>query len=1016
MSDGVESVRGAARGEALARPGTAADESAAGTESALERIPDLIPDRVERILLVASPYDAFMLDENGLLTELIYSEYAELGLTHAPEFTQVSSAHAALDALTGGDFDLVIMTQRLGDMDIREMTRRVHQVKADLPIVLLVTNEAELCALPGQAEDELGVDSVYVWAGDAKIFLALIKAIEDRWNVDHDTRLGGVGVVILIEDSRRFRSSLLPIMYAELVAQTRAVMADGINRTHRLARMRARPKILVVETYEDAVACFERYRDHLFGVITDVSFRRGGAQDPEAGAELIRRIKQECPDLPILMQSSEPANKALADGLGVSFLHKRSSTLLEDVRAFMLHNFGFGEFVFRLPEGYEVARAADLRSMARVLTSVPARALEYHAARNHFSNWLRARTEFGLARRLRLRALSDFADLEALRRYLIGAFREALRQNRRGRVEDFARDRFDAGSHMARIGGGSLGGKARGLAFTDALLAHDDVERAFPDVRIHVPRCVVVGTDVFDEFLESNRLRLAALRNDNESWLAWAFRTAELPPAVVQDLRTYLYQVFEPLAVRSSSLLEDSEHYPLAGVYATYMLPNNHPDIQVRLTQLGDAIKLVYASTFSVAARRYLEATPHRIEEEKMAVIIQPVVGRRRGTLYYPSFAGVANSYNFYPFGHMRPDDGVAYVALGLGASVVDGGQALRFCPSHPQVLPELGDGPQFVEQSQRAFLSIDLADAGMMPSPGDPRPVATIGLETAAEQGTLDPIGSVWSYENNTFHDGLSREGAPVVTFARVLKHDLFPLAPILERLLRVGRAGMNGPVEIEFAGNLDPEQRELAVLQMRPCAGDRTAAPVEIGHYPRDALLCQTPQALGNGIIDGLRDVVYVNPERFEPSLADQIASDVAACADQVRRGERRFLLIGPGRWGSSNRSLGVPVQWHQISGVRVIVEASSDQFQVDPSQGSHFFHNLTSMGVAYLTVGPRAEGSFVDWGWLGTAAARTDTGRVRHVELPAPIEVRIDGRRSRAVILKRAPEAWGSGAGGV
>lgn len=1001
-----------------ARPDQVADDAdraaPGGGEPALDArsdsIPELIPDRIERILLVASPYDAFMLDENGLLTELIYSEYADLGLTHAPEFTQVSSAHAALQALHEGEFDLVIMTQRLGDMDIRDVTRRIHGVQPDLPVVLLVTNEAELGALPGPAEDSLGVDSVYVWAGDAKIFLAIIKAVEDRWNVDHDTRSGGVGVIILIEDSRRFRSSLLPIMYAELVAQTRAVMADGLNRTHRLARMRARPKILVVETFEAALECLTRYRDHLFGVITDVSFRRGATQDPQAGAELIRQIKQECPDLPILMQSSEPGNKALADALGVSFLHKRSSTLLEDVRAFMLNNFGFGDFVFRLPEGYEVARAADLRAMVRELATVPARALEYHAARNHFSNWLRARTEFDLARRLRLRAVTDFADLEALRRYLIAAFREALRQNRRGRVEDFARDRFDAGSHMARIGGGSLGGKARGLAFTDALLAHSDVERAFPDVHIHVPRCVVVGSDVFDEFLESNRLRLAALRNDNEDWLAWAFRTAELPAPVVQDLRTYLFQVFEPLAVRSSSLLEDSEHYPLAGVYATYMLPNNHADINVRLTQLSDAIKLVYASTFSAAARRYLEATPHRIEEEKMAVIVQPVVGRRRGTIYYPSFAGVANSYNFYPFGHMRPDDGVAYVALGLGAEVVDGGQALRFCPRHPQVLPELGDGPQFVEQSQRAFLAVDLGDAAVMPAPGDPRPVASFGLDVAAAHQTLDPVGSVWSYENSTFHDGLDREGAPVVTFSRVLKHDLFPLAPIIDRLLQIGRAGMNGPVEVEFAGNLDPQQREFAILQMRPSAGDRTSAPVEIGRYPRDALLCQTPQALGNGVVDGLCDVVYVKPDRFEPALADRIAADVAACADHIRRAERRFLLIGPGRWGSSNRSLGVPVQWHQISGARVIVEASSDLFQVDPSQGSHFFHNLTSMGVAYLTVGPRAEGSFVDWDWLAKAPAVSDSGCVRHVELPVPLEVRIDGRRSRAVILKCRPESRG------
>ena len=969
----------------------------------LGRFPNLMPRRIQEILLVSSAYDSFILEEDGLLTELIFSEYTDLGLTHAPRVTHVTEAEEALDTLRGGSFDLVITMLRMTLAELREFGQAVRQLNAELPVVLLVASELELARLPTQT-GELNLDSVYVWQGDAKVFLAIIKVLEDRWNAVHDARLGGVGVIILVEDSRRFRSSLLPIMYSELVKQARAVMAEGLNRMHRLIRMRARPKILVAESFEAGVELLEQHRDHVFGVIADVRFPRRGKLDPRAGIDFIGRVKADLPDIPTLLQSSDRRNRSLAESIGADFLHKRSTTLLHDVRQFMLNNFGFGDFVFRMPDGQEIARASDLRSMARILRKVAPESLDYHARRNHFSNWLRARTEFVLARRLRPRTVSEFRDLESLRRFLTAAFTQALRQSRRGVIEDFERETFDSASRFARIGGGSLGGKARGLAFFDALLARHPLDREFPVARVYVPRSLVIETDVLDAFLENNRLRSLALYEAENEWIKQAFLKAELPDRVIGDLRTYLEMMRQPLAVRSSSLLEDSHYHPFAGVYETFMIPNNHEDPRVRLEHLCDAIKLVFASTFFDEARRYLRATPYRIEEQSMAVLVQEIVGSRHERYFYPNFAGVVRSYNFYPFGTAKPEDGVACVALGLGKQVVEGGAALRFSPAHPQASPQLSTGKQFLNQSQREFYAVDLGRPESGPH-DQSETVARLELEDAERQGTLAAVGSVWSDENNAFYDGIQRAGVRVVTFAHVLKSDLFPLAAILRRLLKIGREGMSGPVEIEFAVNLESEPKEFAVLQVRPYTAGGYYDPVELDELPAEALLCESSQAMGHGVIGGIRDVVYIKPQTFDAANTLDIAREVAAMNEALRAQDRHCLLIGPGRWGSSNRWLGVPVNWGQISTARVVVETTLENFAVDSSQGSHFFHNLVSFGVAYLTVNPRTGRGAIDWSWLESRRAVAESDFVRHVRLAEPLEARVDGRSSRAVVLKRA-----------
>jgi len=607
-----------------------------------------------------------------------------------------------------------------------------------------------------------------------------------------------------------------------------------------------------------------------------------------------------------------------------------------------------------------------------------------------------------LARRLRPRKRSEFPDSEAVRRYLISALDDALSRSRRGVIEDFSRKRFDASTRFARIGGGSLGGKARGLAFFDALLARHQLDRAFAGVRLHVPRSVVIGTAVFDEFLERNRLRSPTLYTAGDEWLREKFLAARLPDALVEDLRVFLQHMRRPLAVRSSSLLEDSPFHPFAGVYDTHMLANNHPKPKRRLEQLCEAIKLVYASTFFEKARRYLEATPYRIEEQKMAVVLQELVGQQHERYYYPSLAGVVCSYNFYPFGHMRPEEGVAGVVLGLGQLVVEGGAALRFCPAHPQVLPQLAHGEQFLDESQRVFLALDL-ESERTPADGAAANVARLELSAAEKHGTLHPVASSWSPENRCFYDGVSRPGVRAVTFAHVLKGGVFPLAEMLCRILELGRQGLGGPVEIEFAANLQTAPQEFAVLQVRPYALAGSLEPVVVDDLPAELLVCYSTQALGHGVIDGICDIVYVKPDGFDAARTREIARQVAAVNQTLQSANRPYLLIGFGRWGSSNYWLGIPVAWAEVSAARIIVEAGLEHFVVDPSQGSHFFHNLTSVGAAYLTINPRLRSGFVDWQWLDSQPAVAETEFIRHVRLEIPLEARIDGRSSRAAVLK-------------
>lgn len=981
------------------------EELRAGAEARFSGFEDLMPFRVQEILLVASLYDAYTLEEGGRLTELLLNEYRELNLSFAPHVTRASTGEEALVLIETRRFDLVITMSRLGDMAAAALAHAVKKKQPDLFVVTLAFNPRELARLQEMKEDA-SIDRLFHWSGDVRMLLAIIKNCEDMRNVEHDTRYGGVRVVLLIEDSVRFYSAYLPMLYTEVLHQTHSLMEEGLNLSHRLLRMRARPKLLLASTFEQAWHLYESYKDCLLGVISDARFPWRGESHPGAGVEFIRRVKQVDPHMPAVLQSSDREITAAAREIGAGFIHKKSRHLLRNIRDFMLENFGFGDFVFRLDNGREVARARDLHELTRVLATIPEESLHHHASRDHFSNWLRARTEFALASLLRPRKVSEFESTDELRQYLIDTFSRFRAETQRGIVTDFSRQRFDASTDFVRIGSGSLGGKARGLAFMNSVLNRFGITDRFAGVRIQVPPTAVIGTDVFDAFLSRERLREKALGDMEDEEVIQQFLAVKLPPEIYDDLRAFLDQVRYPLAVRSSSLLEDSQYQPFAGVYSTYMLSNNHPDLNVRLDQLCDAIKLVYASTFFRGAQAYLEATSNRVEEEKMAVIIQQMIGRQHEHYDYPDFAGVAHSTNFYPTGDMRPEDGVVFTALGMGRTIVEGRKCLRFSPRYPQNLPQFATIKDMLDNSQREFFAVDTSRPEAYPQATEDFNLSILTLEDAERHGTLEAIGSVYSPENDAVYDGIGRKGPRLVTFAHILKSDLFPLAGILQMLLELGARCMSCAVEMEFAvvlGDGRERPHQFGFLQIRPLAAGYDVPEFGTEILDSSDALCATHSALGNGRIDGICDVVYVPRDRFDRGQTPEIAEEIGEMNRQLRQTGRSYLLIGPGRWGSADHWLGIPVNWAQISGARVIVESDLEDFKVTPSQGTHFFQNLTSFQVGYLTVNKASGGGKLDWDWLDRQPAETETRFLRHLRLATPLSVLIDGRSGRAVVLK-------------
>jgi len=957
--------------------------------------------RIQRILLVSSLYDSFIMSEEGQLQETLLSQFIDLNLSQIPDLVQVPSRAAALEALARGrEFDLVITSLYAGESNAAELAAGLREAGHDLPIIGLAYTGRELHEFV-TAHDTSQIERIFLWQGDTRILMAMVMYLEDRLNVAHDTGVRGVPAIIVVEDSIRFYSSFLPTIYAEVFEHTHRLLSEDLNLSQKMLRMRARPKVLLCSTYEEAWDYFEKYGDQVLGIISDFEYPKGGKLDKEAGLELCSRALETRSDIRLVLQSSRPENRKAAEELGASFLLKGSPVLLTELSEILVERFGFGDFLFRHPDhGKVIDRAHDLRSLAEKLRTVPVESVAYHAERNHFSNWLKARTEFALAERFRPQKLSDFESADHLRHHLLGMIEEFRQERNRTVIADFDVERFEPTVSITRIGAGSLGGKARGVAFGNRILRATGVDREFAEVDVYVPPSVVLGTQVFDEFLEYWGLRDFAIGANPDEEIMKHFLAAPFPRRAIGPLRAFLQRVKYPLAVRSSSLLEDSLSQPFAGVYRTYMLANNDPDLDVRWNQLATAVKQVYASAFMEQAKSYLSMTAYRLEEEKMAVMIQEVVGDRHGDFFYPDFAGVARSHNFYPEPGHAPGDGVAAVALGMGQAVVGGLSCLRFCPAHPRQIVSFSSVEDALQSSQREFYALNLDE-----EKGEPG-VCLLPLQVAERDGTLAWLGSTYSPENNVIVDGISRPGVRLVSFAQILKHDAFPLAAILRVLLARCSEGTGAPVEIEFAGGLGKpggSRPRFAFLQLRPLALSKETEEVRIDRVAAEDLLCRSRTVLGNGRIDDVHDVVAVDLERFDRQRTREIALEVAKLDALLRKDSRPYLLIGVGRWGSADPSLGIPVGWHQIAGARVIVEAGFQDIRVAPSQGTHFFQNLTSSNTGYFTVNPGAEEGHLDWDWLAAQPAARDLEFVRHLRFEGALVVTMDGRSGEGVIEK-------------
>jgi DNA-binding NarL/FixJ family response regulator len=960
--------------------------------------------KVTEILLVSSPYQAFIMEEEGRLAERIIHEYRGLNLSRPPMVTWASSTHEALDALSQKKFDLVITTPQVDEADASVLGRQIKSKFPDLPVFLMLQDTSRHL-LDRKYADRNSIDRLYVWSGNADLLLALIKNLEDQMNVAYDTQRALVRVIVIVEDSPIYYSALLPLLYKEIVTQTQAVMEESLNDEHRMVRMRARPKILIAHNYEEAVELYQKYKPYLLSIFSDVEFPKNGKLDDAAGYKLLSMIRKDSPDLPLLNFSSEESNRDRAQKIPAVFFNKNSPSLHSGIRSFFMQYLGFGEFVFSLPNGKEIGRASNLREMEDILPSIPDESVFYHATRNHFSSWLMARSEIMLASKLKPVKISDFESIAEAKQYLVSIIHERRMVRQKGIITEFDSQRFDPDADFTKIGKGSLGGKARGLAFMSTRLKQiPEFLDKFQDVAIFVPKTLVVSTEGFDSFISENNLEEVATGDFSDEEIIRLFTTAQVPESLKLNLEQYLSYARYPLAVRSSSLLEDAQFQPFAGIYKTYMIPNNHPDPNKRLEQLLLAIKLIYASTCCENTRTYFKSTYHRIEDEKMGVVIQQLTGKVYGDYFYPAISGVALSYNYYPISYMKPEDGLAHIALGMGKIVVEGGVALRFSPKYPQFLPQFSTVDDILKNSQRFFYALKMDGFPDDLAANEDATLEKLVIDKARNDAPVRHLCSTYSAEDHRIRDGVQASGYPVITFANILKYRTLPLPEILSQILAFGRQDMGCPVEVEFAVNMpfDADQKpSFELLQIRPMTVNQYNLEIEIGNEDIAKAFCYSTMALGNGQFEEIEDIIFVNPDTFDAARTIEIATEIGNVNKEMILHKRKYLLIGPGRWGSADRWLGIPVCWPDISGVGAMVETTIEGLNADPSQGSHFFQNITSLGISYLNTSEGGE-DFIDWNWLRSLPTKNETRHLKHVILKKPLTIKIDGKKSRAVII--------------
>lgn len=962
----------------------------------------LMQFRVHDILIVASLYDAFKLEEGGHITEMVFMEYHQLKLNNPPHIIRVSTAGEALEYLEHNRVDLVITMARLGDMNAEEFGAQFNKRHPDIPLILLAADKRILEATP---DPDSPFEFVFAWVGTPSLLPAIIKVVEDKHNAERDILEGSVRCIIVVEDSPQYYSVFMSMIYREIIQHTQHLMRNEYTDALRLLRMRSRPKILLATTYEEGLAYFKKYQQNALAVISDVRYPKGGVLDPNAGVSLLSLIHNTDGDLPIVLQSKDRKNRTKAQQMNGYFLDKNSPRLVKDLREFVVKHCGFGNLVFSSRDGTLIKEVSDLRGLEKALTKVPEQSIEYHARRNHFSNWLAARGYFRLADEIKPLHVSDFKHVDELRNVLIQMVSRERATQYQDKILDFVAETYDPAFRFVRIGTGSLGGKARGLAFISTFLRRFEWHTKYPNVAVDIPHTSVVATDIFDQFMEMNRIQPALPDAESNEEIDAVFRAGQFPESFVSDVRAYLEYHQVPLAVRSSSLLEDSLFQPFAGIYATFMVPNNAPDIDTRLNMVLNAIKLVYASTFHLESQSYMTATGNRPEDEKMAVIIQNLVGTRFGDYFYPTISGIAQSYNYYPFKNMKREHGIANVALGLGRTVVLGNKSLSFCPKFPKILPQFYDARSVLKNSQSTFFALPMNSERDPLADGERGNLELLSIQHAEKDGTLEPLTSVYDANDNTFVEAPDLKGPRVLTFANILKWDVFPLADILQNLLHYGRRGMGCEVEIEFAANVGMDQDAQTVfniLQIRPMLTYAQLTVLDPDTLNKKDVICHSDRCLGHGTTYDIRDIVLVKPEAFSVQETHEIASEIAKLNKSLNE-KHHYLLMGPGRWGTADPFLGIPVSWDDISLARGIVEVGLPKLFIEPSFGSHFFQNLTTLGVSYFTIPPEDYETAIDWDWLYHLEAAEETKYLRHLRFKKPLPIRIDGRTGFGAVFK-------------
>jgi DNA-binding response OmpR family regulator len=963
---------------------------------------DLMPFKVKEVLLIANLYDAYSIEKEGQFLDHMMGEYAQLNLTSLPRITGVSTVEEAQELLRSKHFDLVIIMVGVDKLTPIKLSEKIKKSFPYIPIFLLLNNNSDI-AYFNKKRKPLSFDQFFVWNGESQIFFAIIKHVEDIINTDNDTRKGLVRVMLVVEDSPIFYSRYLPMLYQIVLEQTKVIIDDvSTDDLYKVLKLRARPKILLATNYEEAIQIYNKYKDYIFCLISDVKFSKGGKMNNRAGFDLVRHIRSQKKDIPVIIQSSNKDCEEEAYQLKSIFIDKNSENLVQEFKSFIMHQLGFGNFIYRDQHGKKLVEVKSLKDFEKHLKSIPKESILYHAKKDHFSLWLMARGEIQAAKILHPKKANDFKDPESLREYLISVIQKFRGEQNQGKVVPFEESSIDDETNIVTLSEGAMGGKGRGLAFINSLLYNFDFSPYVQGINIKAPKTVFIGTKEFEYFFDRNDFHYIKTNNIPYEEIKKRFLTGTLTPTLINRLKSVLSIIKTPLAVRSSGLFEDSLTQPFAGIFETYLLPNNHPDINIRLQQVTDAIKLVYASVYSDVARGYIKAVNYKIEEEKMAVVIQEVVGNQYGDVYYPHISGVAQSYNYYPFSHMKPEEGFAVAALGLGKYVVEGEKAYRFSPKYPTTA--ISSIKDQVQNSQVQFFAVNLKNSNPNLLEGDTAGLCKLDLYDAEKHGTLKHCVSVYEPDNGVLSPGLGKSGPRVVDFANILKYKYIPMAETIESVLDVVKEAMGSPVEIEFAIDLNKDKDYKAsfyLLQIKPMIGSKQDYEVDLSKFKKKEILMLAEKGMGNGLIKNIKDVIYINNDIFDKTRTEEMVEEIDQLNQQMGDQKKQYILIGPGRWGTRDRWIGIPVNWPQISNAKVIVETSLEGYPLDASSGSHFFHNVTSMNVGYFSIQPEKSKSYINYQMLEEQELVQETKFFRHVSFKDGLKVRMDGKKRISII---------------